>query len=199
MKISNNFLYNDNGRRVTYIPSPNRGKKYVPKYLIMHYTEATTAASTIEWFQNPSAKVSSHLLIGLNGSITQFVPFNVISWHAGDSNWDGLVSLNQYTIGIELVNAGRLTKVDDHWMCDTDGVIIPADEILIRQHKYETFTSAWQMYSRTQINTAIAVGKVLSDYYALDDVLGHDDISPGRKVDPGPAFPMESFRAGVLS
>lgn len=199
MKISNNFLYGDNGKRVTYIPSPNRGKIDVPKYLMMHYTEATTAASTIEWFQNPSAKVSSHLLIGLNGSITQFVPFNVIAWHAGDSSWDGEISLNKYAIGIELVNAGRLSREGDHWICATDGVTIPADEILMAQHKYETFRSAWQIYSQTQINTAIAVGKVLADYYALTDVLGHDDVAPGRKVDPGPAFPMENFRAAVLS
>lgn len=198
MRISNDFLYGDNGERVTYIPSPNSGNKYVPQYLIMHYTEATTAASTIGWFQEPSAKVSSHLLIDVDGAITQFVPFNVIAWHAGDSSWDGLVSLNRYSIGIELVNGGRLSKVGDHWICETDGIIIPANEVLIAQHKYETFKSAWQSYPQAQINTAIAIAKVLADYYSLKDVLGHDDVARGRKVDPGPAFPMENFRNTVF-
>lgn len=199
MKITNNLLYGDDGKQFPYVRTPNRGKTYVPKYLIMHYTEATTAASTIDWFQQSSSRVSSHLLIDTDGAITQFLPFNVIAWHAGDSTWDGKVSLNRYAIGIELVNGGRLGRVGDHWVCVTDNVTIPADEVLIAQHKNETFRSAWQTYPETQVNAAESVGKLLAEYYNLSDVLGHDDVAPGRKADPGPAFPMANFRASLFS
>lgn len=199
MNILNNFLYGNDGKQVTYIPSPNRDGNYVPQYLIIHDTESTSAASTISWFQSSSSQVSAHLLIDINGAITQFVPFNTIAWHAGDSTWDGLVSMNRYAIGIELVNAGRLSREGDHWVSILEGEVIPPEEVLIAQHKNETFRSGWQIYSQAQLNAATEVGKLLVDHYNLNDVLGHDDVAPGRKSDPGPAFPMESFRADLFS
>jgi N-acetylmuramoyl-L-alanine amidase len=76
----------------------------------MHYTAATTAASATDWFLRPIAQASAHLLIDKDGAITQFAPFNIITWHAGTSIWHGLIGMNKYSIGIELVNAGRLSK-----------------------------------------------------------------------------------------
>lgn len=196
MEILNNLLYN--GNQVPFISSPNRDGNYVPQYIIVHYTDSTSASSTIDWFQDPAAQVSAHLLIGYDGTITQFVPFNIIAWHAGDSTWDGLVSMNRYSIGIELVNGGRLAKQGDNWVCAATGQIIPAEQVLIAQHKNESFRSAWQTYPDIQINTAVEVGKTLAGHYRIKDVMGHDDVAPGRKSDPGPAFPMDDFRASVL-
>jgi len=199
MKISNNTLYGNDGKQVAFIQSPNKDGNLVPQYLIMHYTESTSAASTISWFQEPSSKVSAHLLIGRDGTITQFVRFNVVAWHAGESTWDGLLSLNKYSIGIELVNAGRLSRSGDSWVCAVDSKVIPADQVLIAQHKNETFNSAWQTYTEVQLNTAAEVGKLLFTNYNLTALLGHEDIAPGRKVDPGPAFPLESMRTVINS
>lgn len=198
MEIRNNLLFADNGTQVPYIHSPNRGRTYVPRYIIMHYTDSTSASSTIEWFQDPSSRVSAHLLIGRDGTITQFVPFNYIAWHAGESTWNGLLSLNQYSIGIELVNGGRLARSGTNWICGLTGQIIPPGQILMAQHKNETFISAWQTYSATQLSVATTVGKTLAGYYAIEDILGHDDVAPGRKADPGPAFPMDTFRTAIL-
>lgn len=198
MKVQNNFLYDDNGKQVTYIETPNKDGIYIPQYIIMHYTADTSAASTISWFKDPASQVSAHLLIDTDGTITQFVPFNDVAWHAGDSTWDGLVSMNHYSIGIELVNAGRLGKSGDNWICFQNNQVIPPSEVLMAQDKNETFVSAWQTYPQTQINTAIEAGKALISAYTIKDILGHEDVAPGRKVDPGPAFPMDSFRTAIL-
>lgn len=198
MTIINELLYDNDGKQVTYLPSPNKGETCVPEYIIMHYTASTSASSTIEWFLDPRAQVSAHLLIGRDGTITQFVPFTTIAWHAGESSWDGLLSLNRYSIGIELVNGGRLTQSGDHWICPLTNVIIPADQVKMAQHQNETFVSAWQTYTDIQLNVATAVGKTLAGYYQIKDIIGHDDVAPGRKVDPGPAFPMLNFRSSIL-
>ena len=198
MKVLNNFLYDDNGNQVSYIATPNKDGIYVPQYIVMHYTADTSAASTISWFQDPASQVSAHLLIGRDGTITQFVPFNNVAWHAGDSTWDGLVCMNHYSIGIELVNAGRLGQSNNNWICLDNSQIIPPDEILVARHKDETFVSHWQIYPQVQISTAIEAGKALISAYTIKNILGHDDVAPGRKFDPGPAFPMDSFRTAIL-
>jgi len=198
MKILNHLLYDDNGTQVPFKPTPNRGKRYVPQYLIMHYTAATTAASAINWFMQSAAQASAHLLIGRDGAVTQFVPFNVVAWHAGSSSWNGLTGLNQYAVGIELVNAGRLVKNGDKYVCPVDKKQVSNDDIVFAVHKNETKECAWQEYTDVQLDKAIEISALLVKTYALKDVLGHDDISPYRKSDPGPAFPMSSFRAKVM-
>lgn len=198
MKIKRHFLYYDNGNQVTYKPTPNKGKKYTPQYIVMHYTGATTARSTINWFMRKEAKASAHLLIDEQGDITQFAPLNTITWHAGQSNWYNLNGMNSYSIGIELVNGGKLSRVNGEWICPIDKQSIPDERVLMTNHKNEHITSAWHDYTERQIASAIDVSIAILNYYPVVDVLGHDDIAPERKVDPGPAFPMKHFRSQVL-
>ncbi|MFM9908182.1 MAG: N-acetylmuramoyl-L-alanine amidase [Chitinophagaceae bacterium] len=201
MKISKHILFGNDGKRVNYIDTPNKSGLFAtgfPKYLVMHYTAATTAQSAISWFANKKAKASAHLLIARDGSITQFAPFNSITWHAGESQWSGLVGLNKYSIGIELVNAGRLQKTQTNWICSVDKKIIPANEVMIAKHKNENAESAWQTYTDIQLQVSIEVASLLLKTYALTDIVGHEDIAPFRKSDPGPAFPMGSFRSKAM-
>jgi N-acetylmuramoyl-L-alanine amidase len=198
MKISNHLLFDDNGNQVSYKATPNKGSRYVPQYLVMHYTAATTATSAINWFLRPVAQASAHLLIDRDGNITQFAPFNIVTWHAGTSVWNGLIGLNKYAIGIELVNAGRLTKSGEKWICPVDKKQVKNDDVIIATHKNESKDSGWQEYSEAQLEVSIEVGALLVSTYKLKDVVGHEDISPYRKSDPGPAFPMSSFRSKVM-
>ena len=198
MQIKNHLLYNDNGKQVTYKETPNKGGKYTPQYLVMHYTAATTAASAINWFLNPIAQASAHLVIAPDGAVTQFAPFNVVTWHAGKSQWNGLSGLNQYAIGIELVNAGRLLRSGDKWTCPVDRCTVPGEDVLIATHKNETKEAAWHEYTSSQLEVSVEIAALLVKTYGLKDVLGHDDISPIRKSDPGPAFPMGSFRSRAM-
>ncbi|GAA3971206.1 hypothetical protein GCM10022246_24620 [Pedobacter ginsengiterrae] len=198
MQIKNHLLIKDDGNAVTFKATPNKGGSLTPQYLVMHYTAATTAGSAISWFLNPNAQASAHLLIDRDGSITQFAPFNVITWHAGKSQWQGLSGLNKYSIGIELVNGGRLTKSGNKWICPVDHRTIPIDEVIIARHKNDSTESGWQEYTEKQLEAAMNVAALLVKKYNLKDVVGHEDIAPIRKSDPGPAFPMLSFRSKAM-
>jgi N-acetylmuramoyl-L-alanine amidase len=198
MKIQDHFLFDNSNQQVDFKATPNKGGKLNPQYLVMHYTAATQARGSINWFLNKDAKASAHLLIDRDGTITQFAPFNVITWHAGASEWNGLVGLNKFAVGIELVNGGRLAKSGVAWICPVDKKAVPDTDVIIAKHKNDSFESGWQTYSEVQLQTAAEIGALLVKTYNLRDVVGHDDIAPHRKSDPGPAFPMSSFRSKVM-
>lgn len=198
MEIKNHLLFSTDGVPLRFINTLNVGGKYNPRFLVIHYTASTTASSAINWLTNPVAKASAHLIIDRDGAVTQLAPFNVITWHAGKSRWNGLESLNQYAIGIELVNAGRLTKIGEKCICPVDKKPIADDDIILARHKNESEESIWQEYTDMQIDVALEIVALLVSGYQLEDVIGHEDISPIRKCDPGPAFPMKSFRARAM-
>lgn len=198
MKITKDLLFDNANHSVDFQATPNKGKSFAPQYLVIHYTAATEAKGSISWFLSKKAEASAHLLIDRDGTITQFAPFNVICWHAGDSRWNGLVGMNKFSIGIELVNGGRLVRTGTSWICPVDRKAVPDDEVIIARHKNENGDSGWHTYTDIQLQVAIEVSTLLVKQYGLKDVVGHDDISPFRKSDPGPAFPMGSFRSKVL-
>jgi N-acetylmuramoyl-L-alanine amidase len=187
MKVKDQYLFFDDDQQVSFTESPNQSGVVRPMYLIMHYTADTSSDNVISWFKNPQAKASAHLVIGLDGDIRQMVRFNKKAWHAGVSQWGELESMNNYAIGIELVNAGKLKQRADGKWINWANEIIPEDQV-----------AGWQIYPQKQIDTAIAVAQALNDKYSFEDILGHDDVAPDRKVDPGPAFPMISFKSKVL-
>lgn len=197
MKIVNARLCNDDGSHFDFRESPNKSGTLKPQYLVMHYTAGRSAASSINWLTNSDAKASAHLVIGRDGSITQLVPFNKKAWHAGTSRWEGFSGLNSHSIGIEMDNAGILTRQGSKWKAWFGGDY-GDDDVLEATHKNETRSRGWHTYTEPQIESALKVGQLLVKHYKLKDVVGHDDIAPGRKQDPGPAFPMESFRASVV-
>jgi N-acetylmuramoyl-L-alanine amidase len=198
MKIKNHLLFADNGSQVDFRKTRNIGPRYTPKFLVMHYTAATSANSSISWLTNPVSQASAHLIIDRDGTVTQLAPFNVITWHAGKSRWSNLEGLNKYAIGIELVNAGRLSKIGETCICPLDKKAIAADDIVIATHKNESREAVWQEYTDKQVAVALQIAALLVSTYRLEDVLGHEDIAPIRKSDPGPAFPMKSFRSRAL-
>lgn len=193
MEVKNNLLFN-NGSQVEYIESPNTNGKtqpISPSYLIIHYTADSSIDGAISWFKDPQAEASAHLVIGRDGRIVQMVPFNQKAWHAGESKWKGITRLNKCSIGIELVNAGMLVKKQGVFV-NWAGHVIPSDEVIEATHKNGT-PAFWHEYTQPQIDAAIAVSKALIPAYSILEILGHDDIAPERKTDPGPAFPMTAF------
>jgi N-acetylmuramoyl-L-alanine amidase len=198
MKIKNHRLYYNDDKQVPYFLSPNTGGIYQPQYLVIHYTAATSASSAISWFKNPVAQASAHLVIARDGAITQCAPFNTIAWHAGKSQWKGLNGLNKYSIGIELVNGGRLIKSGEKYICAVDRKVINSEDVIHAKHKNEDKLDYWHEYSAEQMEVALEISALLVKHYGLLDVLGHEDISPIRKSDPGPAFPMGSFRSRAI-
>ena len=178
-------------------PSPNQGGPIAPEYLVIHYTAGASTQGSVAHFLDVQAKASAHLVIGRDGSITQLVPFNRQAWHAGVSTWAGRSGVNNFSIGIELDNAGKLVKAGDAYQA-WFGKRYPGSEVIQARHKNEQQDAYWQVYTEPQISTLIEVARVLMQGYGLKDVIGHEDIAPGRKTDPGPAFPMQSFKAFVM-
>jgi N-acetylmuramoyl-L-alanine amidase len=197
MKIIEHRLCQDDGTPYPFRESPNVGGILKPKYLVMHYTASPSADQAIRWLTNTAASASAHLVIGRDGGITQLVRFDRVAWHAGQSQWNGLTALNNHSIGIEMDNAGPLTRSNGRWTA-WFGTSYPPEQVIEAVHKHQTQLTGWQLYTPEQLFTALEVASVLVHEYQLLDVVGHDDIAPGRKSDPGPAFPMDSFRARVF-
>jgi len=129
------------------------------KFLIIHYTGMKTETSAIKKLLNPKSKVSSHYFIKDNGQIINFVPDEYIAWHAGQSNWKNFKSLNKYSIGIEINNPGH--------------------------------THGYRKFNTKQIYSLIKLLKCLIKKFKIkkQNVLGHSDVAPHRKKDPGENFP----------
>ncbi|MCA3143430.1 MAG: N-acetylmuramoyl-L-alanine amidase [Betaproteobacteria bacterium] len=194
MQITDHLLSGDG---VSFTDSPNKGGPIVPQYLVIHYTAGRDAESSVRHFLDPGAAASAHLVIGRDGRLWQLVPFNRKAWHAGKSAWLGLEGMNRHSIGIELDNAGRLTQVGTRYQA-WFGAFYPESEVVRARHKNETADAWWHAYTEAQLSATLAVARLLVRHYGLKDVLGHDDIAPGRKADPGPAFRMASFRSNLF-
>lgn len=201
MKIRNHCLARDDGQATAFSASPHTGGIMTPRLLVLHYTAGSSAASTVAWFRDPRSRVSAHLVIGRDGSVTQLVPFNRQAWHAGRSSWGSLTGLNHCSIGIELDNAGCLVRSGSKWVSPLTRRSYPDNEVTVATHKNAppgTPPCGWHAYSPAQIESTLECGLALVKQYELSDILGHEDISPGRKSDPGPDFPMESVRARLM-
>ncbi|MEE8535980.1 MAG: N-acetylmuramoyl-L-alanine amidase, partial [Kiloniellales bacterium] len=197
MHIKNHKLHSDTGEPVATVRSPNQGGTLTARYLVMHYTAGSSAESSIRHLTKKEARASAHLVIGRDGGITQLVPFNRVAWHAGRSRWQELIGLNQHSMGIELDNAGPLEGGAGQWRA-WFGRIYPDEDVVVAAHKFDRIERGWHRYSEAQIAAALEAAEAIVARYGLIDVLGHDDIAPERKQDPGPAFPMENFRSHLI-
>lgn len=143
-------------------PSPNFDVRTAPPdTLIMHYTGMETGEAALERLRDPEAKVSSHYLVEEDGRIFRLVPEERRAWHAGVSFWKGQQALNGTSIGIEIVNPGH-------------------------EFGYRPFPEA-------QIAAVIALTADIRSRWMIDDarIVGHSDIAPDRKIDPGELFPWK--------
>ena len=131
------------------------------KFIIFHYTGMKKELEAIKRLTNIKSKVSCHYLIKYNGEIVVMVPDLYEAWHAGMSSWKNLKSLNKYSIGIEISNPGHI-------------------------YNYKKF-------SKKQIQSLKKISRFLIKKYKINkkNILGHSDIAPGRKKDPGEKFPWK--------
>lgn len=198
MQIRNHLLLLDDGQPAHFVATPNMGKVIRPLYLVIHYTAGTSASGAVNWFKNPQSQASAHFVIDRDGTVTQMVPTNRRAWHAGVSQWGELSDLNSFSVGIELVNAGKLMqRADGQWLSWSKAVIAEG-EVTVATHQNESSAAGWHEYTAPQVEAVIGVGSAVAARCGIVDVLGHDDIAPRRKVDPGPLFPMASVRSRIL-
>jgi N-acetylmuramoyl-L-alanine amidase len=189
VEIKNHLLYID-GKQVAFKKTPNiSAYKNKLQYLIEHYTATYSASGPIAWLTSKESQVSAHLVIDKQGIVTQLAPFDAVCWHAGESSWKGLSGMNQYSIGIEIVNSGILHPRSNEYYSD-DGHVVKDYVTLTNKLG---FKATWEKYPPAQIETVAAVSQALKAHYNLKEIIGHEDVSPRRKTDPGPAFPWETI------
>jgi N-acetylmuramoyl-L-alanine amidase len=218
MKIENNLLVSESsGEKITISISKNAGDMIDPDYAIIHYTATDTASSAVDWFLNTTSnpnRIAAHIVIDFDGRITQLVPFNRKANHAGTSTWDGVDFLNSHGIGIEIVNPGYVDKLAGGTYRRRTGVdkngkpvfkTYPGSDgsrIMKATHKHKFWTDKenqhWFIFPDAQLKALYKLCKALFETYHLVTAIGHDDISPARKPDPGPAFPWDAFKTNVF-
>ncbi|HMI18407.1 MAG TPA: N-acetylmuramoyl-L-alanine amidase [Sphingomonas sp.] len=140
-------------------PSPNFDERKLPvSMIVIHYTGMCDAASALDRLTDPSSKVSSHYLIGEDGQICRLVSETKRAWHAGKAHWRGIDDVNSASIGIELVNPGH-------------------------ENGYRPFSEA-QMEALVPL-----MAKIVGRYsITRGNIVGHSDVAPARKDDPGELF-----------
>jgi len=183
---------------VAFVPAGTRRAPIKPTLLVIHYTATHTTRGVIAAFKQTGADASAHLVISPEGEVTQMVEFTSRAAHAGVSEWKGKIGCNAFSIGIELVNPGPMV-VKYSELVDTINSKPWAPGTVMARHKNKLVQYAnWAMYPEPQIQAAIRAARAICATYGITDIVGHDDIAPKRKMDPGPAFPMERFKAEVL-
>ncbi len=189
-KIKGDLLEGD---KVKFVKTPNHSGAFTPDSIVIHYTGGPTLESAIRTLTAPSAKASAHLVIGRDGTIVQLAPFNIITWHAGISSYAGRSGYNNYSIGIEIVNEGPLTQSGNIFR-SWSGKQYAAEDAIELIHRNQTKPKFWHAYSPEQIEVVEDVCRLLMDTYSIKYILGHEEIAPQRKSDPGPAFPLDKIR-----
>lgn len=194
MEIKN---YRIDGENAEWKPSPNKGGSLVggePDSIIIHYTAGSSAKSSVRSLCNPDHKASAHLVIGREGEIFQLVPFDTVAWHAGRSNWGDRSGYNRYSVGIEIDNAGVLTPNGSGGYLSWFNRVYEESDVVKAIHRNESSPRYWHRYTEKQISTVFDVCELLYKTYPIGEILAHEEISPKRKTDPGPAFPLERLR-----
>lgn len=193
MKIDHHRLL---GRGVEYIESPNQGGPFAPGQpdtIVLHYTDGANAQWAIQTLCDTERKVSAHLVVGRDGAVTQLLPFDTIGWHAGVSRWKGRESFNKYSIGIEIDNAGRMALKDGKYYAWFE-YEYPAEEVVRAVHRNQSEPAYWHRFPPEQVELVEDLCRLLMQTYGIHHILGHDEIAPDRKIDPGPAFPLDALR-----
>ena len=143
-------------------PSPNHDERSLPiSMVVLHYTGMQDAASAIARLIDPEAKVSSHYLIAEDGQVMRLIAEELRAWHAGKSFWRKITDVNSASIGIELVNPGH------EW--------------------------GYRPFPKPQMDALIPLLSDICVRHAIEpaNVVGHSDVAPARKQDPGELFDWE--------
>lgn len=150
-------------------PSPNfnlRPDHRVPDMIVLHYTGMQSAKAALERMCDPEAEVSAHYMIDEDGTVYRLVAEEMRAWHAGRSSWEGVTDINGLSIGIELVNPG---------------------------HPLPGYEGGYRPFPQPQMTSLLSLLREIDGRYSIrpDRILGHSDVAPDRKQDPGELFDWE--------
>jgi len=206
MKIVDHQLQ---GSGVKFIQTPNfynppfKTATEVPDSVVIHYTAMTSAADAIKVLTTrkpEGGNASAHLVIGKKGEVTQLARFDQRTWHAGKSSYEGRAGYNNYSVGIEIDNVGWLKKQPNGKYSRRRLPKEYAEDQIVNEAHFNPKVKHiyWEKYTDEQVDVVFEICELLRKQYGIVELLGHDEISPDRKQDPGPAFPMDELRSEVL-
>lgn len=182
-----------------FVSSPNNSGSFpkAPSAIVIHFTAGGSGVSSAAWLKNPDSKASAHVVVDYDGKIIPVVHPTLRAWHAGSSQLMGMTGCNNWTLGIEVANPGPLTRSADGSMKTIfnktwDGAFITA------AHNGEV--RYYASYTEAQFVAVKQLCQLLCETYGIDPALivGHEHVSPGRKVDPGPAWDWSRFDDMIL-
>lgn len=153
-----------------WTPSPNFGERTLPvTMLVLHYTGMQSGPAAIDWLANPASGVSAHYVVAEDGQIVHMVREEQRAHHAGKSHWRGITDINSASIGIEIINPGH------EW--------------------------GYRPFPKEQMDAVVRLSAEIVRTYAIDprNVVGHSDIAPARKQDPGELFDWAKLAALKLA
>lgn len=184
------------------------GKVLDPTIIVMHYTTGWSGTGSRDWLMGAAGGTSNrgssaHVVVDRDGTAWQIAPFNRVAWHAGPSRYGALKGLNNHAVGIEFVNPGPLSPdgsgryADGYGNRRTEGDLDEFGGYVSAPHsRVGSQVYAWPLYTEAQLATGRSIVEALTAGYDIRAIVSHEEIDTrGWKTDPGPAFPMESFRA----
>ncbi|MDR2539024.1 MAG: N-acetylmuramoyl-L-alanine amidase [Chlamydiales bacterium] len=182
-------------------PSPNfteRRNEGSPKMLVMHFTACPTDEA-LQILTSKTSQVSAHFLIPPEGDpVYRLVPENMRAWHAGVAEWRGESDVNSNSIGLEIVNWGYTYGIISNEPSEPSLKKMWSQAIHAQRRAGNQNPSAkkiWHPFPPKQMDIVTCLSQDLIKKWSInsENVIGHADIAPGRKVDPGPLFDWESL------
>lgn len=193
------------------VPSPNKSGPITPSAIIVHDTAgALSKGSSVNWLTNPEARASAHFVVERDGSITQLVNTNLKAWHAGKSELNGRTNVNAFSIGIEIVNPGLLQPHGASGARAHFGTVYDRKKYGIEERDEQYFplqkqlnqrshpAGLWMPYTEAQIEAVLQLCLAINKAYTITELRPHWYISPGRKIDTNPLFPL-AWLAGRIT
>jgi len=190
------------GAKFQQTPSVNGGKdnpkRIVPDMIVLHYTASRTAKSALAAMMG-GRPASAHLCVDADNTVYQLSDLNTICWHAGESKYGNRKGLNSCSIGIEIVNVGWLKKVGENQYVDAYKQPVAPEMVYEGKHRNKCTTPTyWYKYPEAQVEKIFDICEAICKQYPIKYIVGHEEIAPCRKQDPGPAFPLDEIRRKLL-
>jgi len=166
-------------------------------YIVLHNTMGGPAAGSIKFLNEKTNGFGYHVLIDRDGTVFQTAPFDRITRHAGLSNWRGWDNLNGFSIGVSLANYGPL-KMSRGTYHNEYGVTMKSRDVFPDPAAHYNGATkykdgSWERYPEAQVAAALRVCESITENLSIRDIVRHDDVAIGRKVDTGPALDLKPF------
>ena len=158
--------------------------------IVLHSTDGANAMSSAHYLARSDTSVSAHLVVARSGQIIQLLPFHVRAWHAGISEHEGRQQLNDFSIDIEIDNAGPLHRRGNRFFSWFNKEYPPEEVFTTVENGHAAY---YHRYTPIQVRRVAEICSLLKRHYLIRWLLRHSDITL-RKSDPGPAFPFDEVK-----